>query len=65
MLAWLGILGQAVSTKAGAVSNATAHIGDVYHCNVLDRSGCGFLKKSRFSWRHSNNNNKDNNNSIH
>ncbi len=42
MLAWLGILGQAVSTRAGAVSNATAHIGDVYHCNVFDRSGCGF-----------------------
>ena len=42
MLAWLGILGQAVSTRVGAVSNATAHIGDVYHCNVFDRSGCGF-----------------------
>jgi len=42
MLAWLGILGQAMSTQAGAVANATAHIGDVYHCNVVDRSGCAF-----------------------
>jgi hypothetical protein len=42
MLAWLGSLGQAISTQAGAVANATAHIGDVYHCNVVDRSGCAF-----------------------
>jgi len=42
MLAWLGILGQAVSTEAGALTNVSGHLSDVYHCNVVDRSACPF-----------------------
>ena len=49
MLAWLGILAQSVSTNPegtakpiGAVANWSAHVADVVHCNVVDRSGCVF-----------------------
>lgn len=47
MLAWLGILAQSVSTnpegtEIGPVANWSAHVADVVHCNVVDRSGCVF-----------------------
>ena len=49
MLAWLGILAQSVSTNPegtadpiGPVANWSAHVADVVHCNVVDRSGCVF-----------------------
>ena len=50
MLAWLGILAQSVSTNpngagpdaVGPVANWSAHVADVVHCNVVDRSGCVF-----------------------
>ena len=50
MLAWLGILAQSVSTNPGGagpdavgpVANWSAHVADVVHCNVVDRSGCVF-----------------------
>jgi len=50
MLAWLGILAQSVSTNPGGagpdavgpVANWSAHVADVVHCNVVDRSGCAF-----------------------
>jgi len=47
MIAWLGILAQAVSTnpegtEVGPVANWSAHVADVVHCNVVDRSGCVF-----------------------
>jgi len=47
MIAWLGILVQTVSTNPdkavpiaiGPVANWSAHVADVVHCNVVDRSG--------------------------
>jgi len=49
MLAWLGIITQAISTNpdgtanpVGPVANWSAHVADVVHCNVVDRSGCVF-----------------------
>ena len=42
MLAWLGILGQSVATESGAIENVGQHMRDIYHCNVVDHTGCGF-----------------------